>query len=375
MRTGFKEYRARAQSTDGDAMWARFLKWTGAGLAGLLSLALAVILLVDPYGVVPFSLPFKRDLNDLNQRYFYPLVVRQGGYDSLIIGTSSIRLMDPVQMEKVMGGKFANLGMNAARAWEQWKLTDLYLREKGRPRNLVIGLDLVWCLPDADKPENRVTARLFPEWMYDDNRWNDVLHLLNGKTLEISGRAIGVKLGLLPPRYGDNGYRVFTPPEDSYDLARARTMLWAERKPDALQPIVPPVVFSEPEASRLRLPALAWLQDILRRTRSGAGTKTNVVIMWTPQHRSKLPVPGSREAAVRRVCKQRIDAIARQYGAMVVDWGFYSPLTTDDSQFWDPMHYRLPIAVRLGESVSAALAGKIRDASGFWQRRVPPPSQ
>ena len=374
MREYFNRYRTRAQGSSGNNLWARFLKWFATGFIGLLWLAMALILLIVPYGVVPFSLPFKRDLTDLNQRYFYPLVVRQGGYDSLIIGTSSIRLMDPARLEKVMGGKFANLGMNAARAWEQWKLTDLYMREKGRPKNLVIGLDLVWCFGDADKRENRVTARLFPHWMYDENRWNDLLHLLNGKTLEISGRAIAVKLGLMPPRYGESGFRIFTPDEATYDLAKARQKLWLGNTQRKIVPVAPAIVLSRSQVQELPLPALDWLKDILHRTRTGKAPKTDVVLMWTPQHRVMLPVPGSKEAAVRDVCKQRVDALARQYGAMVVDWGIYSPLTIDDSQFWDSMHYRLPIATHLVASIKDARDGKTRDASGNWTRRVPGPS-
>ena len=100
------------------AAWAYFLKWFAGGSAVLAVLAGFLAYIVDPYGVVPFSLRYKRDIVDLNQRYFYPLVVRQAGFNSFVVGTSTIRLLDPDRLNTIFGGRFANFGMNAGTAWE-----------------------------------------------------------------------------------------------------------------------------------------------------------------------------------------------------------------------------------------------------------------
>jgi hypothetical protein len=42
-----------------------------------------------------------------------------------------------------------------------------------------------------------------------------------------------------------------------------------------------------------------------------------------------------------------VTAIARRRGALLVDWRIVSPLTADDSHFWDSLHYRLPVAYDL----------------------------
>jgi hypothetical protein len=47
--------------------------------------------------------------------------------------------------------------------------------------------------------------------------------------------------------------------------------------------------------------------------------------------------------------------IARGRGAVLVDWRIISPLTTEDSHFWDPIHYRRPIAYRLIDDLEHAV--------------------
>jgi hypothetical protein len=40
----------------------------------------------------------------------------------------------------------------------------------------------------------------FPDWLYDDDRWNDYLHLFNYGALEIAAREVGYQLGFYPER-------------------------------------------------------------------------------------------------------------------------------------------------------------------------------
>lgn len=58
--------------------------------------AYAWILLVDPYDNVWFSPPLEREPVSKNQRFTYPALARNQRFDSLILGTSSIRLLNPV---------------------------------------------------------------------------------------------------------------------------------------------------------------------------------------------------------------------------------------------------------------------------------------
>lgn len=336
-----------------------FLKTFTAIACGLLAAVSLVIWTIDPYGTSPLRLPIARPLMDINQRYMYPQVVRSGRYDSALIGTSTSRLLDPIALDAALGGRFANLAMNAATAWEQLELAKLFLRHQPQPRNVVIGLDQMWCL-EAHKLE-RITFRGFPQWMYDSDPLNDLPELVNLKSLEITGRLIAHQLGLAPERIREDGFEVFTPPEQSYDLARARTHLWRGMTEMRVAPVEPPVTLSKVESDALHLPALEWLDDLLVRL----PPSTQRMLVFMPVHIAAQPQPGSRAAAIDRECRTRIDALAQRHRAAVVDFAIASPLTSNDANYWDPLHYRLPVA----QTIVAALRS-VRDGTPAPDQRL-----
>jgi hypothetical protein len=331
--------------------------------AGLTALVWLIVLLLDPYGVSPIRLPIARPIMDINQRYMYPQIVRSGTFDSVVIGTSTSRLLDPQQLDKAFGGRFANLAMNAATAWEQSELAKLYLRYQPAPRTIIIGLDQMWCVDD--KSLVKITFRGFPEWMYDDNPWNDLPELLSTKTLEITGRLAAFHFGLMPERIRGDGYEVFTPPETTYDLKRAQFHIWKGFREPRVTPVTPPVVLKQEDADRLQFPALVWLDELLQKT-PASGLR---VLAFMPIHIAAQPVPGSPEEARIDVCKGRISGIAQKHGVRVIDFNIPSGITTNDANYWDPLHYRLPIAGRIVDGLKAA-ADTGRDApDGIYRIR------
>ena len=120
----------------------------------LLGAVYIFILLVDPYGVVPFSLPFERPIMS-SQRQTYPQILRSGRYDSIVVGTSTSRLLDPVALDRVLGGHFASLAMPSATAWEQVQVIDYFRRTVATPRAVLIGLDHEWCYRDSNAHRSR----------------------------------------------------------------------------------------------------------------------------------------------------------------------------------------------------------------------------
>jgi hypothetical protein len=88
-----------------------------------------------------------------------------------------------------------------------------------------------------------------------------------------------------------------------------------------------------------------------------------------PLHVAAQPVPGSLDAAQIEVCKGMIAGIARKHGVKVVDFSIPSQITTQDANYWDPLHYRLPIAGRIIDGLKAA-AETGRDApDGIYKIR------
>ncbi len=330
-------------------------------LAAAAILWLAVALL-DPFGVSPIRLPIARPIMDINQRYMYPQIVRAKAHDSVVIGTSTSRLLDPNDLNATFGGRFANLAMNAATAWEQTELAKLYLRHQPAPKAFIVGLDRMWCQREGEL--QKITFRGFPEWMYDDNPWNDLPHLFNSQTLEITGRLILYHLGLMPERIRSDGYEVFTPPEATYDLARARWHIYRDVPGGTISPITPAVTLTDAQRAALAFPALAWLDDLLSRVPPTSFR----MLAAMPIHIAAQPRPGSHEAAVVGACMDRIAAIARRHGVPYVDFAIPSPVTTRDENYWDPLHYRLPIARRIIEGMAAAKEGRAA-ADGLYALR------
>jgi hypothetical protein len=60
-------------------------------------------------------------------------------------------------------------------------------------------------------------------------------------------------------------------------------------------------------------------------------------------------------------------AIATRRGAHFVDFKIASPITTEDANYWDTLHYRLPIAQRIVEGIAKAVATGKDDPGGDWR--------
>ena len=122
---------------------------------------------------------------------------------------------------------------------------------------------------------------------------------------------------------------------------------------------------SDAEREALRFPALPWLDEIL----GSVPKSTSVTLAFMPIHVASQPVPGSPAAARDAACKARITRIAERHGATVVDFRRPSPVTTEDSNYWDPLHYRLGIAERVAEGLRVARETGSDAPDGFY--RVP----
>jgi hypothetical protein len=175
----------------------------------------------------------------------------------------------------------------------------------GPPKALIVGLDVVWCDPEADS--HRITFRGFPDWLYEDDPWKGVVHLFNYGTVEIAARLVGYHLGLYPERIRYDGYEVFVPPEAQYDALRAHENIWRGREPPPVDPSPP---LTPAERRRLSFPALPWLDAALARLFApelNAGSKNHHQCrkIYDPQgpapsasispNSSKIPIPTQRK--------------------------------------------------------------------------------
>lgn len=340
--------------------------WRFAGLllgtAGILGLGvLAFVTILDPYGLRAAPGRAPGPIMDLNQRFMYPQVVRGGAYDAAVFGTSTARLLDPGALDKAFGGRFANLAMNAATPWEQTQLARLFLA-RAPAKAVLFALDAPWC--EADAGTKRLTFRAFPPWLYREPLgWDAPFHQWNQQSAEIAGRVLLHALGRMPARIRGDGYEVFTPPESRYDAARAAAHIHGDGPSPEAQ--------SDAQAGEqpVSLPALAWLDDLLGSVPAG-GLR---LVAFMPVNVAAQPRPGSRAAAREAACKAQVAAIARRRGAMLVDFRIPSSVTRDDSNYWDALHYRLPIADRIVAGLKRAVEARRDDPDGFYRVLAAPP--
>jgi len=329
----------------------------------LLSLSLALggaiyafVVILDPFDTLAFSPPFDRSPITTNARYSFPALARSSAFDSIILGTSTSRLLRPAELDPLFGARFANLAMNSATAYEQWRLGMLFARHHPDARVLLVGIDIVWCETGNDIA--KYTERSFPEWMYDDDPWNDYLEQFNLYAVEQAGIEFGVLTGLRPRPYGRDGYTDFLPDDAVYDVARARAHLYPNGLA-AIAPVVPPVQMSAEERRALRFPALALLSDLLR-----AMPEAKKILFLVPYHLAAQPRPGSREAIVWDECKLRLAALAAASpDTRLVDFMISSEVTRSDDNYWDPLHYRIHVSSWLARSLRAAVDGPPRGAT------------
>ncbi|MEA3274193.1 MAG: hypothetical protein U9Q81_02635 [Pseudomonadota bacterium] len=311
----------------------------------------AWILLLDPYDNVWFSPPLERAPVAKNQRFSYPALARKPRFDSLIVGTSSVRLLRPGQLDPLLGAEFVNLAMNAATPYEQSQILSVFVRHHPRTRYAFLGVDdSVWCT--EDHLHAKLGPRTFPPWMYDENRWNDLLYLFNAETLEQGWNQFRNLLGIWEPHHGGDGYKNFLPADSRYDIEMVRGKLY-EGSPPHLKPAAePPEPVSREERGGWTFPNLELLQDMLR----ALPKETVKVLVFPPYHQFRLPAPGSRQAAVVDECKARVVRMAQGFqGTTVIDFMIRSRISLEDENFWDPQHYRVGVATLIGDAIADAL--------------------
>ena len=332
-----------SSTSSSDPAWRRFFQRAVATAAIGCAVLYAFVALVDPWGVLPFHVPAERPPISTNARYAFAGLARSDRFDAAIFGTSTSRMLRPASLNEAFGARFANLAMNAATAYEQSRLFDVFLRAHPRPRAVIIGLDHVWC--DAG-PLQRYTPRAFPEAFYEASPWPAYREMLSFYAVQEAGRQFAVLTGMMRPRYGRDGYTRFLPPEERYDAARAAANL----------PPLPPETsrhVATPPAD-LPMPPMALLQRMVAATPGD----TRLVLVFMPLYLGAQGAPGSGSAAVTEACKREVVAMARaRPGTVVLDYWRASPITREPTNYWDPMHYRDAIAERMEGALSRAARG------------------
>ena len=339
--------------------WRTFLLYLCTSCVAALVAVAIFIAIMDPHDHLFFSPNFRRAPINTNQRFSYPALARSPRFDSLVIGTSTIRLLQPTLLNESFGGRFANLAMNSATAYEQRKIHDLFMRHHHNTKTFLLGIDKVWCA--AEGSAERYTHRPFPEWLYDENRWNDLPHMLNSATLEQAVRQLQYQLGKREPRYGFDGYRHFLPPLEEYELPRARQHIYGAD--GSVRERTGPAVQIGDEVRRgWPFPALQDLQRML----VALPASTNKVLVFVPYHLYIQALPSTLAGQQMMECKRRIGAFAHKLpNTTVLDFMVDSTVTREDRNYWDSLHYTQAIADQLVRDIKDGVNNRRGKADVF----------
>jgi hypothetical protein len=339
-------------------MWRRFGIILVSGSAGALALCWLAVLLADPLGVSPIALPLDPVLTQSNRRFMVPRVIRRGDYDSYIVGTSTLHHVPPSALDRTLGGRFANVATHGATPYEQRRILDLVLRQPGRTRSLVLGLDPVWC---AEQPWPRYNPESpLPEWLYDDSTLSHIAHMLNARMMTLVGKHILVAAGLIAPNLEPSGYHSDLPDDTTWTAGVIGGRLWTTGPRAASDP--DPLSIGGDGADASRFPELEMLADRLKRI----PLETRMYLVMMPNHVAALPQRGTARAAALSACKARIRALAEQHGVAAVDYLKPSSITSRDENFWDHDHTRVSFADDLARDLGRVARGEGAGAGEAW---------
>ncbi len=339
-----------------DPGWGRFFRIILIAFAALFIAGYSFILIVDPYGSLPISFDLDRGPVTDEQRFFHPLLARKGDFDSAVIGSSSARMLNPDELNPIFESRFVNLAMNNASVFEQEEIYEVFIRNHPSPKTVIFGIDHVYYKEKHYvKHIGIVKAQHFPEWMYDEDPWND-LPPYNLRTLRHAWKQFKRLTGLETFKYRLDGYDDYSP--DRYDIDLARRLIYGSTTPKEKKPLVPAVVLSGEEIKALHYPALRHLRRMLERLPED----TLKIVLIMPYHYYHQAAPGSREFIRCEEFKKRLaETVCRYRNTHLLDFMIESPLTTRDENYLDGLHYTAAAATLIARSIATGVFSQAED--------------
>lgn len=299
----------------------------------------ASLLVLDPYDTGRFALFGEHGVAKFGQRYTAASLARQPGFDAAIIGNSTIQLIDPARVGKASARRALSLVIPGTGPLEQISVADwlLHHHRDGDLRGLVVGIDDSWCRSDG----KLVITNPFPFWLYAPSALDYAVHLIQLGSIEATSRKIKLLLGYAAAARSD-GY-------NDYEIGRVWDAASAAQRlarHDGGETTAAPAL----PANFAAVPLLAQLLTRLP-------AETVVVLVMPPRHLSARPAQGSAAEAQAQACKERFAAlISQRPHTQLLDFRLRPDMTERDEDYWDPVHYRAPIARKMEVEIAAALA-------------------
>jgi hypothetical protein len=342
-----------SSTSNSDRAWRRQLILGGIVWAVGCIAVLLLIVIVDPYGIIPIAPHLDRRSVSSNRNFSVAGLARKRDYDSAIVGSSTVNEYRPADLDAAIGGRFVNLSIWGGNAWQQSLAVEAFSRNHPDARTMLVGLDNYWCVPGG--APNPPAAQFRPR-MYDSSFLRALPGLFGTVALSAAWEELDYLSGRAQSRVGPDGYESYLPPLDRFVPSEVRNRIYGD-------PAGKPVPELDPEQIRQLLanwkqPYLASLDDIIR----DLPPSTRLVLYFSPYHNYRQHADGASTAAMFEACKRAtVDYARRRPNALVLDFMIPSELTRNDANYWDGVHISGPTAKRVADVIGAAMRGEPTD--------------
>ena len=155
-------------------------KWAALTLS-LLGLSIggtvALVAAVDPFEVYHKATAFIPPISNGTQIYSNAGIAKNYAYDSVVIGSSMTENFRPSQLDRLFGGQFVKLCVNAGSSFNHKQMMDMAFATHD-VRRVLYGVDVEALTYFYKTPKCEM-----PDYLYDDDLFNDVSYWFNKSVL------------------------------------------------------------------------------------------------------------------------------------------------------------------------------------------------
>lgn len=146
-------------------------------IAGGLFMTAAAVILVDPFEIYHQATAFIPPITNGTQNYANAGIAKSYRYDSIVIGSSMTENFRPSQLDALLGGSFVKLCINGGSPYNNKQMMDMAFATHDVQR-VLYGIDVEAMTYFYTTPKTEM-----PEYLYDDNLFNDVYYWFNKSVL------------------------------------------------------------------------------------------------------------------------------------------------------------------------------------------------
>ena len=177
--------------------WAALsLSLLALGIGG----TIAAVAIVDPFEVYHKATLFIPPISNGTQIYSNAGIAKNYAYDSVVIGSSMTENFCPSQLDSLFGGQFVKLCVNAGSSFNHKQMMDMAFATHD-VRRVLYGVDVEALTYFYKTPKCEM-----PDYLYDDNLFNDVSYWFNKNVLLTYLPKCLATLGQTDPDHRDTMY-------------------------------------------------------------------------------------------------------------------------------------------------------------------------